>query len=184
MIDSEGYRANVAMVVFDARGRVLWARRVGMNAWQFPQGGINRHESAEAAAFRELREEVGLEPRHVELVAATREWLRYDLPKRFIRRRSSPRCIGQKQQWFALRLLGRECDVNLRYGPRPEFDAWRWAGYWDPVREVVDFKQAVYRRALAELAPAVAAVLGPAVGEALLSAGPADGGSRGRLRAG
>lgn len=178
MIDSEGYRANVAMVVFNDRGRVLWARRVGMDAWQFPQGGIQRNESPEAAAYRELHEEVGLEPRHLKLVAATRGWLRYDLPKRFIRRRSHPRCIGQKQQWFALRLVGRECDVNLQCGPRPEFDAWRWAEYWEPAREVVAFKQAVYRRALAELAPAVAAVLDAGAAAALLAAAPAEPGTR------
>jgi len=95
VIDSDGYRANVGIVLSNSEGAVLWARRAGQDAWQFPQGGINADEDPEQAMYRELWEEVGLKPEHVEIVGVTRKWLRYRLPKRFIRRDSQPVCIGQ-----------------------------------------------------------------------------------------
>ncbi len=153
VIDSDGYRPNVGIILSNPDGRVFWGRRIGQDAWQFPQGGIRRHETPEEALFRELQEEVGLEPAHVEIVGATRGWLRYRLPKRFIRRNCSPVCIGQKQRWFILRFLGAEEDVRLDRSGRPEFDNWRWVSYWHPLREVVFFKRNVYKRALQELAP-------------------------------
>jgi putative (di)nucleoside polyphosphate hydrolase len=79
--------------------------------------------------------------------------LRYTLPKRYIRKHCSPTCIGQKQVWFLLRLLGKENVVKLDACRQPEFDKWRWVNYWHPSREVIFFKREVYRRALKELAP-------------------------------
>ena len=155
MIDSHGYRANVGIILSNDRGRVFWARRVGQEAWQFPQGGIRREESPRDALFRELYEEVGLLPGHVEITGCTKGWLRYRLPSRYVRRNSHPICIGQKQIWYMLRFVGEESDFNLRLGETPEFDQWRWVNYWKPVRDVVFFKRNVYRRALRELAPLV-----------------------------
>jgi putative (di)nucleoside polyphosphate hydrolase len=103
--------------------------------------------------FRELAEEVGLLPEHVEIIGCTRGWLRYRLPKRLIRQHSKPTCIGQKQVWFLLRMLGDEGDVRLDTSDRPEFDHWRWVDYWYPMTAVVPFKRQVYSRALRELAP-------------------------------
>ena len=105
--------------------------------------------------FRELYEEVGLGPAHVEVIGCTRGWLRYRLPERFIRRHRRPLCVGQKQRWYVLRFVGDEADVCLSRAERPEFDSWRWVEYWEPLREVVFFKRRVYRRALEELAPLV-----------------------------
>jgi len=155
MIDADGFRANVGIILSNTEGRLFWGRRTGMNAWQFPQGGINGDETPERAMYRELREEVGLEARHVEIIGQTERWLRYTLPRRFIRTHSHPICVGQKQKWFALRLLGDESHVDINWCDRPEFDAWRWVSYWRPVRDVVSFKRRVYRKALTELAPAV-----------------------------
>jgi putative (di)nucleoside polyphosphate hydrolase len=155
VIDSDGFRPNVGIILADDLGRVFWARRVGQEAWQFPQGGIRRHESPEEALFRELYEEVGLSPEHVEVLGCTRGWLRYRLPQRFVRRHCSPVCIGQKQRWFVLRFLGEEAAVRLDLGEKPEFDGWRWVSYWHPLREVVYFKRHVYLRALRELEPLV-----------------------------
>lgn len=155
MIDSEGYRPNVGIILSNAERRVLWARRIGQCSWQFPQGGIHPDELAapERAMFRELAEEIGLRPRHVEILGRTEGWLHYRLPKRLIRRSSKPTCIGQKQVWFLLRMLGRESDVRLDLSERPEFDHWRWVDYWYPLKAVVPFKRQVYYRALRELAP-------------------------------
>lgn len=155
MIDSEGFRANVGIILTNGEGAVFWARRIGQNAWQFPQGGIKEHETPEQALYRELAEEVGLEPHHVELVGSTTRWLRYHLPRHLIRRHRRPLCIGQKQLWFMLRLVGSESSVRLDASDTPEFDDWRWVDYWKPVNDVVFFKRHVYRRALRELAPLI-----------------------------
>jgi putative (di)nucleoside polyphosphate hydrolase len=151
VIDSQGYRANVGIILSNREGRVLWARRLGQDSWQFPQGGIKAHETPEQALFRELREEIGLTPEQVEIIGSTRGWLRYRLPKRYIRFRSRPLCIGQKQRWYVLRLLVDDEAVRLDLSDRPEFDEWRWVDYWLPLKEIVFFKRQVYKKALAEL---------------------------------
>jgi len=96
VIDVDGFRPNVGIMLANARHELLWARRIGQNAWQFPQGGIDHGESPEQALFRELHEEVGLTAEDVQVLGCTRGWLRYYLPKRFVRRNAWPRCIGQK----------------------------------------------------------------------------------------
>ena len=151
LIDAQGYRANVGIILADTRGRLFWARRMGQTGWQFPQGGIRPGEAPKQALFRELTEEIGLGPEHVEVLGSTRYWLRYRLPPRYQRHDSLPLCIGQKQIWFLLRFAGQESDVRLDAGETPEFDAWRWVDYWQPVDEVIFFKRRVYRQALAAL---------------------------------
>ncbi|MDX1656349.1 MAG: RNA pyrophosphohydrolase [Candidatus Competibacteraceae bacterium] len=153
MIDSEGFRANVGIILSNEQGHLFWAKRIGQRSWQFPQGGIRWDETPQQAMYRELAEEVGLQSWHVEIVGCTKGWLRYRLPKRLIRHNSRPLCIGQKQVWFLLRLLGEEGDVRLDGSQRPEFDHWRWVDYWYPIRAVVPFKRQVYLHALRELAP-------------------------------
>lgn len=156
MVDADGFRPNVGIVLSNNLGQVLWARRVGgHDAWQFPQGGINENESVEEALFRELFEEVGLEADHVEILARTNGWLRYRLPRRMRRHNSSPGFQGQKQKWFLLRMLGEDGSVQMDASDKPEFDSWRWVSYWYPLGQVVAFKRDVYRAALKELAPHV-----------------------------
>lgn len=151
-IDGQGFRANVGIVLMRDDGQVFLGGRTGGKGWQFPQGGIRRGESVESALFRELEEEVGLGAADVEVLGSTSDWLRYRLPRQYVRRRSVPLCIGQKQRWFLLRFRGGEERVRFdRTLEPPEFDRWRWAEYWDPVREVIYFKREVYRRALHEL---------------------------------
>ena len=151
-IDEEGYRANVGIILMRADGQVFLGGRPGGRGWQFPQGGIRESESLHEALYRELAEEIGLQAGDVEYLGETKEWLRYDLPKHYVRRDGVPRCIGQKQRWVLLRFAAT--DDRLRFDTTaepPEFDRWRWADFWDPVREVVYFKRDVYRRALGEL---------------------------------
>lgn len=150
-IDSEGFRANVAIVLIRDDRQVFLGGRTGGRGWQFPQGGMQRDEVPEQAMFRELKEEIGLEQQDVEIVAATRHWLRYRLPRQYVRRNTQPQCIGQKQRWFMLRLKGSEDRLHFDSTSTPEFDRWRWVDYWTPVREVIYFKRAVYVRALDEL---------------------------------
>jgi putative (di)nucleoside polyphosphate hydrolase len=153
IIDAEGYRANVGIILSNDAGRLFLAKRVGLDAWQFPQGGIRPDESAELAMYRELEEETGLEPPDVELVGSTRDWLRYRLPDRYVRRRSRPVCIGQKQLWYLLRLVAPEEKVRLDRSRRPEFEHWRWVDFWEPPDIVIEFKREVYQQALNELGP-------------------------------
>ena len=136
MIDFDGYRPNVGIVICNRKGQVLWAKRYGQNSWQFPQGGINDNESAEQAMYRELYEEVGLQPKDVKVLYASKHWLRYKLPKRLLRYDSKPVCIGQKQRWFLLQLVGDEKNINMNTTKSPEFDGWRWVSFWYPVRQV------------------------------------------------
>ena len=153
-IDKDGFRANVGIVICDQRGRLFWARRIGQNAWQFPQGGIDPQESPVQAMYRELHEEVGLEEGDVEMLGQTQNWLRYRLPQRYLRKGKQSRCIGQKQKWFLLRLTAPESSIQFDHGDKPEFDGWRWVNYWYPVGQVIEFKRGVYRRALKELSRA------------------------------
>ncbi|NOT17371.1 MAG: RNA pyrophosphohydrolase [Sulfuriferula sp.] len=152
MIDKDGYRPNVGIILCNARNEVFWGKRVRQHAWQFPQGGIDHGESPEQAMYRELMEEVGLAPEHVRILGRTQNWLRYDVPKHWSRRDCRGHYRGQKQIWFLLRLTGRDCDVCLRASTHPEFDAWRWNNYWVSMDTVVEFKRDVYRAALSELA--------------------------------
>lgn len=155
MIDSDGYRPNVGIIVANPAGEVLWAKRVRQQAWQFPQGGIQHGETPEQAMIRELNEELGLGAADVQVVGCTSGWLSYRLPRQYVRRpRGRGRtCIGQRQKWFLLRLVGPDSRVRFDATDQPEFDGWRWVDWWHPLNEVVEFKREVYRSALHELAP-------------------------------
>ncbi len=151
MLDREGFRPNVGIILLNTQNEVWWGKRVREHSWQFPQGGIKFGETPEQAMFRELEEEVGLRTEHVKIIGRTRDWLRYEVPDRFIKREIRGHYRGQKQIWFLLRMVGRDCDVNLRITDHPEFDAWRWHDYWVPLDVVIEFKREVYQRALQEL---------------------------------
>jgi len=153
MIDRDGYRPNVGIILSNSKNEVFWGKRIRENGWQFPQGGIKHGEAPEAAMYRELKEEVGLERQHVQVLGRTREWLRYEVPDQWLRREWRGSYRGQKQIWFLLRLVARDSDVHLRASSKPEFDAWRWSNYWVPMESVIEFKREVYQRALEELAP-------------------------------
>lgn len=141
----------MGIILCNPDGKVFWARRRGQDAWQFPQGGIRPNETPVEAMYRELYEETGLESGHIKIVGQTDDWLRYRIPAHLIRHHSKPLCIGQKQIWFSLKLIGDESDFNLSCTDNPEFDQWRWVDYWTPVDEIIAFKRKVYKQALKEL---------------------------------
>jgi putative (di)nucleoside polyphosphate hydrolase len=151
MLDRDGFRPNVGIILLNQKSQVFWGKRIRTHSWQFPQGGIDRGENPEQAMFRELHEEVGLHPHHVQVLARTRDWLRYEVHDRYIRRDARGHYKGQKQIWFLLQLIGHDWDLNLRATDHPEFDAWRWNDYWVPLDVVVEFKRGVYEMALNEL---------------------------------
>lgn len=153
MIDADGYRPNVAIVLLNQQGRVFWARRCGNDGWQFPQGGMHTDETPIEAMYRELEEETGLTADLVEVLGATPGWLRYRLPRRYQRRYSKPLCIGQKQVWFLLEFLGDDSAFALDNCEKPEFSSYRWVDFWYPVNNVITFKRKVYKQALSLLKP-------------------------------
>jgi len=161
VIDPDGYRPNVGIVLMHPDGRVFWARRVRRDGWQFPQGGMNSDETPIEAMYRELREETGLLPTHVDVLGVTPGWLRYRLPRNAIRRNDRVVCIGQKQVWYLLRFTGQDSDLRLDLTATPEFDHWRWVDFWYPVNHVVTFKRRVYASALRHLAPFARKIAGP-----------------------
>ena len=154
MIDSEGFRANVAIVIVNPHGKVFWGKRCRQGSWQFPQGGVNKGETSLAAMYRELYEEVGLYPQDVEVIASTDHWFRYRLPGRYLGQKNI-NCIGQKQKWFLLKLRVPSEAINLQATILPEFDCFTWVNYWIAPREVVLFKKQVYERALKFFAPMI-----------------------------
>lgn len=156
MLDREGFRPNVGIILLNQKSQVFWGKRVRTHSWQFPQGGIDRGETPEQAMFRELFEELGLRPEHVRIIARTRDWLRYEVPDKYVRRDARGFYRGQKQIWYLLKMLGLDSDINLRATDHPEFDAWRWNEYWVPLDAVIEFKREVYQLALNELAPHLA----------------------------
>ncbi len=147
------YRENVAIVLCNDHAQVLWARRIGHDGWQFPQGGVDRHESTLEAVYREMEEELGLKPKHVELLGSTKNWLTYDIPERYVRVQNRRKLKGQKQKWFMFKFVGEESDFCLDCSTHPEFDDWKWVNYWTPADRVISFKRDVYRKALRELEP-------------------------------
>jgi len=151
MLDREGYRPNVGIILVNQKNEVFWGKRIREHAWQFPQGGIKHGETPVQAMYRELHEETGLRAEHVRILGRTRDWLRYTVPDHYVRRELRGHYKGQKQIWFLLRMVGRDSDVSLRATDTPAFDAWRWNAYWVPLDAVIEFKREVYSMALNEL---------------------------------
>lgn len=148
VIDKQGFRLNVGIIVINKDNQLLWAQRYNQQAWQFPQGGVQDNETLQEALYRELFEELGLKPEDVEICDSTPSLLKYRLPPKLIRHEQKPLCIGQKQKWYLLRLISDDSSVNLTTSAKPEFDEWKWVSFWYPLRHVISFKREVYRRAL------------------------------------
>jgi putative (di)nucleoside polyphosphate hydrolase len=150
MIDRDGYRLNVGIIIANKEGKLFWGKRTKSQGWQFPQGGMNPYETLEETMYRELGEEVGLTTKDVQILAITKRWVHYDLPIKMRRQVETNYCIGQRQKWFLLLLTGPDDRICLTTAKKPEFSKWHWIEYWEPMEYVVYFKRAVYRRVLAE----------------------------------
>ncbi len=155
MIDIDGYRKNVGIILCNSQNKLLICKRFGEKSWQFPQGGLEENENAESAMFRELFEEIGLKKNDISILGITKSWLKYDLPKKYQRRTNNKLCVGQKQKWFLLRLNTDDSNINFLNSSRPEFDSWRWVTEEQPMKIVIDFKKEVYKKAMEELLPII-----------------------------
>lgn len=146
------YRPCVGVLLLNPAGKVFVGRRIdtakeGDNIWQMPQGGIDKGETPEQAALREMEEEIGTGK--AEVIAESRRWLHYDLPDHLVGKVWKGKYRGQKQRWFALRFLGQDSDIDLATG-HPEFDAWRWVDLEDVPGLVIPFKRDTYRAVVSE----------------------------------
>jgi putative (di)nucleoside polyphosphate hydrolase len=142
------YRRGVGMMVLNAAGEVLMCQRADASAgWQMSQGGIEEGEQPEAAALRELKEEIGTNA--VEILAQTKDWLQYDLPETSRSKSWGGRYVGQRQKWFLMRFLGHDAEI-MRAPETPEFRAWKWMPVEQIPAVVVAFKQPMYRAIVAE----------------------------------
>lgn len=157
------YRPCVGIALFNPSGLVWIGRRVSkwsgdrsQTMWQMPQGGIDAGESPQAAALRELREEIGTA--NAEIVAESGDWLSYDLPEDVLGVALGGAFRGQRQKWFAMRFLGADAEIDIgpRPGHEPEFDAWRWEHLERTLDLVVPFKRPVYRAVIEAFAPLAA----------------------------
>ena len=155
MIDNDGYRKNVGIILCNSQNKLLICKRLGEESWQFPQGGFEKNENAESAMFRELFEEIGLKKKDISILGITKSWLKYDLPKKYQRKTNNRLCIGQKQKWFLLRLISDDSNIIFSNSKRPEFDSWQWVEDDKPMEIVIDFKRDVYKKALEELMPII-----------------------------
>ena len=147
------YRPCVGVMLINRQGKIWVGRRAGMSEgknWQMPQGGIDQGETPKQAALRELAEEIGTAK--AEILAQTKDWVRYDLPDELIGKALKGKYRGQKQHWFALRFTGQESDINIDTA-HPEFDAWRWAEPEELVDLVWEAKRGVYQQVVSEFAP-------------------------------
>ncbi|MEM8798653.1 MAG: RNA pyrophosphohydrolase [Pseudomonadota bacterium] len=137
------YRPCVGIMLLNAHGDVFTARRIDtlVEAWQMPQGGIDEGEDAQAAAFRELEEEIGTAD--AEVIDVTTDWLTYDLPDHLLGKVWKGRYRGQKQRWFVMRFRGSDQDINIDT-EHPEFAEWRWQPMKALPQMIVPFKRALY----------------------------------------
>lgn len=148
------YRPCVGVMLINGAGHVFVGQRRDrdQDAWQMPQGGVEKGEHAEVAALRELEEETGISPQSVSVVAQTEDWLPYELPLELVPNIWKGRFRGQEQKWFLLRFHGADDEINLDT-EHPEFSDWRWLPVDDLVANIVPFKRSVYQRVVEAFRP-------------------------------
>lgn len=148
------YRPCVGVALINREGLIFAGQRLDSDvpAWQMPQGGVDKGETPEAAALRELEEEIGVPPAAVEVLDATPGWLRYDLPADLVPRVWGGRFRGQEQRWFLMRFQGRDADIRIDTA-HPEFSSWRWIAADDLLAAIVPFKRDIYARVIDRFRP-------------------------------
>ncbi|MEP2028493.1 MAG: RNA pyrophosphohydrolase [Paracoccaceae bacterium] len=148
------FRPCVGVMLRNAEGNVFVGQRRDRDtdAWQMPQGGVDKGEQPQDAALRELWEETGITSDLVTIEAESEGWLPYDLPHDLVPRIWKGRYRGQEQKWFLMRFHGKDAQVDIAT-EHPEFSAWQWLAPAALVANIVPFKRDVYAQVLKEFAP-------------------------------
>ena len=148
------YRPCVGIMLFNRQGYIFTGKRLDSDAyWQMPQGGIDDCEELTQAALRELLEEVGTDK--VEVIAKSKNWISYDLPKELIPEHWNGKYSGQKQIWFLMKFLGSDQDIDINYTDHPEFQEWCWQSVNNVVDNAIPFKREIYKIATEEFSPMI-----------------------------
>ena len=144
------YRPCVGIVLIN-NGSIFAGQRLDYksDAWQMPQGGIEKNESPIRAAIRELKEETGIKKKHIKIILESKNWINYDLPKELIPKLWNGKFVGQSQKWFAMEFLGSDSDVNINT-KNPEFSKWQWMTKNKLLNSIVPFKKRVYENILSQ----------------------------------
>ena len=150
MLDEDGFRANVGIVLANQQRQIFWGKRIGQDAWQFPQGGVHEGETPEETLYRELNEEIGVEKDcvthhhlHSRLATLQTPPLYAAVPKEILL------LLANKQKWYLLELTAGDDSIKLDKHDSPEFDQWRWVNYWYPLRYVISFKKTCLSQSIA-----------------------------------
>ena len=147
-MDKKNYRRGVGMIIINDDGRFWLGKRIGTEAWQFPQGGIDKGEKVREAMYRELHEETGLEQDTVEILSISKRWLVYHIPHVF--QRHNKKFDGAMQKWYLLKLIDSDSKINLNASGHAEFDDWKWGDEKTAIKSVIKFKRDVYKSILKE----------------------------------
>tara|TARA_Y100000768_G_scaffold202794_1_gene152584 strand:+ start:1086 stop:1562 length:477 start_codon:yes stop_codon:yes gene_type:complete len=142
-MDKKNYRRGVGMIIMNKDSQFWLGKRINTEAWQFPQGGIDKGESVREAMYRELQEETGLNQEAVEIVSISKRWLVYHIPHVF--QRHNKKFDGAMQKWYLLKLTGAESSINLNATGHAEFDDWKWGDRETAIKSVIKFKRDVYK---------------------------------------
>jgi putative (di)nucleoside polyphosphate hydrolase len=149
------YRPCAGMMLLNETGKIFVGKRIDqtVEAWQMPQGGIDKGEDPREAALRELEEEIGT--RNVAIIGEYPDWLNYDLPEHLVGLKWDGRYRGQTQKWFAMRFLGADPEINLKTA-HEEFSEWKWAGANELLTMIVPFKRPIYEKVFSEFESLIA----------------------------